>query len=110
MPCSDVIGTLKRGVRRSSACVRGGRTDGAAVSAHTPRGARARRPRSVPEVHAHTQTSWRGGGTATHGGGAAATPGRARDFAPARSRPQSVACAPVPLHDSPKIANKLQNP
>jgi hypothetical protein len=44
--------------------------------------------------------------------GAAATRGRthARDVAPVCSRPQSVACAPVPLHDSPKIANKLQSP
>jgi hypothetical protein len=52
MPRSDVTGVLKRGVRRPSACVRGGPTDGAAASARTPRGARARRPRSVLEVRA----------------------------------------------------------
>jgi hypothetical protein len=32
-----------------------------------------------------------------------------RDVAPTRSRPRSVACAPIPLHDFPKIANKHQN-
>jgi hypothetical protein len=58
----------------------------------------------------HARTPRRGRGIAVHGGGAAATRGRARDVAPAHSRPRSVACAPVPLHDSPKIANKLQNP
>jgi hypothetical protein len=52
MPRSDVSGALNRGVRRPSACVRGGRTNGAAASARTSRGARARRPRSVPEVRA----------------------------------------------------------
>jgi hypothetical protein len=31
-------------------CVRGGRTDGTAASVRTPRGARARQPRSVLEV------------------------------------------------------------
>jgi hypothetical protein len=52
MPRSDVTGALKRGVRRPSACVRSSRTDGAAASVRTPRGAQARQPRSALEVHA----------------------------------------------------------
>jgi hypothetical protein len=118
MPRSDVTGALKRGVRRPSACVRGGRTDGAAASARTPRGAWARRPRSVLELHALlTQAVLMRGllGRAVVRQRTAAVQRRsvgtrARDVAPARSRPWSMACAPVSLHDSPKIANKLQNP
>jgi hypothetical protein len=52
MPRSDVTGALKRGVRRPSACMCGGRTDGAAASARTPRGTRACWPRSVLELRA----------------------------------------------------------
>jgi hypothetical protein len=47
---SEVADALMRGVRRHSACGRGGRTDGAAMSVHTPRGTRAHRPRRVLEV------------------------------------------------------------
>jgi hypothetical protein len=52
MPRSEVTGALKHGVRRPSACVRSGRTDGAAASTRTPRDAWARRPRSALEVRA----------------------------------------------------------
>jgi hypothetical protein len=60
----------------------------------------------------HARTSRRGRGTAAHDGCAAATRGgvRACDVAPTRSRPWPMAGAPVSLHDSPKIPNKLQNP
>jgi hypothetical protein len=83
-----------------------------------PRGTRAHRPRHVLKVRAGlthavltSQTPRQGCGTAAHGGGTTATRGRARacDVAPAHFRSVSVACAPVPLHNSPKIANKLQN-
>jgi hypothetical protein len=52
MPCSEVTDALKRRIRRPSACVRSGRTNGAAASARTLRGARARWPRSTLEVRA----------------------------------------------------------
>jgi hypothetical protein len=97
LPPSDVTGALRRGVRRPSACVRGGRTNDAVVSARTPRGAQAHRPRQalvVPAGLTHV--------VLTHGllGGAvvwwrtAAAQRRcvnahARDVAPAHSRPRS---------------------
>jgi hypothetical protein len=118
MPRSEVTDALKRGVRRPSACVRGGRTNDAAASARTPREAWARWPRSTLEVRAGlTQVVLtRGllGGAVVRRRTAAAqrrrVGARARDVAPARSHPRSVGCAPVHLHDSPKIATKLQNP
>jgi hypothetical protein len=118
MPRSDVTGALKRGVRRPSACVRSSRTDGAAASVRTPRGAQARQPRSALEVHAGLRqvvlTRRLLGGAMVRRRTAAArrrlVGARARDVALARSRPRAVACAPIHLHDSPKIATKLQNP
>jgi hypothetical protein len=52
MPRSEVTDALKRGVRQPLTCMRGGRTDGAAASARTPRDAWARWPRSALEVRA----------------------------------------------------------
>jgi hypothetical protein len=49
---SEATDALRRGVRQPSACVRGGRTDGAVASARTPRGAWAHQPRRVLEVRA----------------------------------------------------------
>jgi hypothetical protein len=44
---SEATDALRHGVRRPSACMRGGRMDGTAASARTPRGARAHQPRRV---------------------------------------------------------------
>jgi hypothetical protein len=92
--------------------VRGGRTDDAAWRAGSPAETRPGGACGADACRAHAQTPRRGRGTAAHGGSSAAMRGhtRARDVVPARSRPWSVACAPVPSHDSPKIAIKLQNP
>jgi hypothetical protein len=52
LPRSDVTNALRRGVQRPSACVHSGRTDHAAGSARTPRGARAHRLRHAQVVRA----------------------------------------------------------
>jgi hypothetical protein len=78
--------------------------------AYTPRGKPLLRPRRLLGVRARAGVSRAHALTPRRSRGMARRRGvDARDVAPARSRPRSVACASVRLHDSQKVTSKLQN-
>jgi hypothetical protein len=108
-----VTSALKRGVWRPSACVRGGQIDSATASARTPRGARALLPRSGLEARAvltHTVLTPKLRVSAVVRRHTAVASGRRVASRRSVLTARSERCAPVSLHDSPKIAYKLQNP